>query len=281
MGQCCSDNSVEKQESNYQFKNQDKDNKQSSLLQAPSIEGQKEVQQAPDANNKHAPKPYSVNPNLPNLPAEAMKSDAMFPPYNPLPPRRQSFITYPNFPILDYNGGVYKGQFKNGKPHGFGIFVDGQKNGYQGWWENGLQRGHGRWVFTNGEIYDGMIEAPTSGSGDSKFGNGVRQGWGMYMDSKREVIYNGNWENNKRSGNGRLDMPNGLSDGNGNTISSFEGSFQNDQKEGEGIQYHKDGSNIKGTWKNGNLDGKIIWTSGDLSDIKQGTYSKGKLVKWN
>jgi len=105
--------------------------------------------------------------------------------------------------------------------------LDNNKNGYQGWWENGDKRGHGRHVFSNGEIYDGMIESGNS-RGDPKFSNGLRQGWGMHMTQSRDKIYNGNWENNQKQGHGRFDMPNGLSDGNGNTISSFEGEFNND-----------------------------------------------------
>ena len=182
---------------------------------------------------------------------------------------------------MEYNGGVYKGQFKNGKPHGFGIWMNSNKNGYQGWWENGVQRGHGRWVFSNGEIYDGMIEDAQGGSGDAKFANGIRQGWGLHMDGKRDMIYDGTWENNKKNGNGSFSMPNGIQDGNGNIVVKFEGKFQNDMQNGEGTQYHQDGSQIKGTWKNGNLDGQVTYTSSDLTEIKQGTYSNGNFVKWN
>lgn len=87
---------------------------------------------------------------------------------------------------MEYEGKLYKGQFKNGKPHGFGFLFDKQNNAYEGWWENGLPRGHGRWIFASGEIYDGYVENPISGAGNPKFSNGVREGPGRYMSEARD-----------------------------------------------------------------------------------------------
>ena len=279
MGACCSEQSQENEPNGFRGT---KSTKVGTNLNPVNSENKVQLK-PPGQDSPHAPVPYieSSYPNLPNLPSEALKSDSLFPLFKPLPPRRESFISYPNFSILNYQNGIYKGQFKKGKPHGFGISFDSKQNGYQGWWENGDKRGHGRYVFANGEIYDGMVEEPSSGNGNPKYSNGVRQGWGIHMDNKRDIIYSGGWENDKKHGKGRFDMPQGIPDSSNNIVIAFEGEFKNDLTNGEGQQFHKDGSQIKGTWKDGNLDGVATWTSQDLTDFKQGTWSNGKFLKWN
>jgi hypothetical protein len=89
------------------------------------------------------------------------------------------------------------------------------------------------------------------------------------MEPSRTSIYNGSWENDQKQGKGREDMLNGgQPDGYGNTVNYFEGKFQNGQRHGEGTQFHTDGSQLKGFWKNGKLDGLVTKTSSDLTDIK-------------
>lgn len=282
MGSCCTKESVPT-ETEVDAQNSFKAGKQNQ--NAGNINGSNTpVFQAPaDEKNPHAPKPYKPSNlvNLPNLGKQALESDAKFGFYTPTPPRRESFISYPDYPIMDYNGKLYKGQFKNGKPHGFGFLFDKENNAYEGWWENGLPRGHGRWIFSSGEIYDGYVESPETGNGNSTYFNGLREGPGRYMSQAKDSIYSGNWKNDKQHGKGQIEMLIDVKDtGLGQIISSFEGKFQNGLQHGQGVQRYKNGSQISGTWKNGKLDGVATWTSEDLADIKQCEWSNGEFKKW-
>jgi len=102
------------------------------------------------------------------------------------------------------NGDIYKGQWKNGKPHGKGIAkgsIDDKKSAaykkfihnvysvdsevqkgeynYDGEWVNGKMSGTGMYTYPNGDFYDGEWQ------------NNLANGTGMYMyvkGSKRSFI---------------------------------------------------------------------------------------------
>ena len=53
---------------------------------------------------------------------------------------------------------TYKGEFRNGLPHGKGIFEDFFMNiFYDGEWENGYWHGYGKYNNDNLEIYEGKF----------------------------------------------------------------------------------------------------------------------------
>ena len=50
---------------------------------------------------------------------------------------------------------VYKGEVKNGKPHGVGIMDNPRGDRYVGEWENGKRNGQGRDTWYSGDYYVG------------------------------------------------------------------------------------------------------------------------------
>lgn len=45
------------------------------------------------------------------------------------------------------NGDVYQGEWKDGKAHGYGVFVDLDGSMYEGQWKNDLQHGKGKEIW--------------------------------------------------------------------------------------------------------------------------------------
>ena len=82
------------------------------------------------------------------------------------------------------NHNIYKGEWKEGHADGFGILR--QPNGlrYEGYWKNDLQDGYGLCFYPNGDIYQG------------NFCQGVRQGHGILRQPGGEW-YEGAFENDQ------------------------------------------------------------------------------------
>lgn len=55
----------------------------------------------------------------------------------------------------DWEGDVYKGNFKDGKRHGYGIYSWSEGSKYEGNWSNGYQHGEGKYTFADGEETEG------------------------------------------------------------------------------------------------------------------------------
>jgi hypothetical protein len=91
MGQCCSEQHTDEGQSGFKDNSNFHQTKAGSSLVPPQYENHAPVSNIPPSSDSpHAPTPYNekVVQTLPQLPAEALKSDSMFPPFRPLPPRR-------------------------------------------------------------------------------------------------------------------------------------------------------------------------------------------------
>lgn len=55
----------------------------------------------------------------------------------------------------DWEGDVYKGNFKDGKRHGYGTYYWSEGSKYEGNWSNGNQHGEGKYTFADGEVTEG------------------------------------------------------------------------------------------------------------------------------
>ena len=89
---------------------------------------------------------------------------------------------------------VYQGYFSNDKFHGQGkILFHHEKLKYQGEFRQGEMSGKGIiiWLNEGGATYDGEVI------------NGLRNGFGVYTDNKRNK-YCGYWKNDKKDGQGML-----------------------------------------------------------------------------
>ena len=56
------------------------------------------------------------------------------------------------------NGAIYRGDFQDGKRHGYGVWVSSDKNEkYEGYYNNDLKEGKGRYIWKMGVVFDGIF----------------------------------------------------------------------------------------------------------------------------
>lgn len=86
--------------------------------------------------------------------------------------------------------GVYEGEIKDGKKHGYGVFrhVDGDR--YEGEWQNDKKHGNGIFYGVNGFRYEGEWK-------DDK-----PHGFGTEYDCYDDLVYHGEWKYGKWHGKG-------------------------------------------------------------------------------
>jgi hypothetical protein len=81
--------------------------------------------------------------------------------------------------IKHTNGDIYQGEWKNGMPHGQGVYVDTQGSVYKGQWANDLYDGQGIETWDEGNIkYEGQFKA------GKKTGKGRFEFDGNYYDGE-------------------------------------------------------------------------------------------------
>ena len=100
---------------------------------------------------------------------------------------------------------IYKGNWMNGKPHGFGTYTWILKN------ENGVCE-DARQLPT--EIMDKILNNQYTGD----FVNGIREGFGVFFYGSG-AVYSGQWKNNQKHGKGKYIFKSGK---------TFEGDFHDD-----------------------------------------------------
>ena len=102
--------------------------------------------------------------------------------------------------------------------------------------------------------------------------NGMREGKGIYIDSNKIVIYDGDWEKDMTHGQGKIlvdtdivyigQFVNGVKTGKGMICSLnednifYKGHFKEGEKDGYGEENFKDGSVYKGEYLKGKRNGK-------------------------
>jgi hypothetical protein len=62
---------------------------------------------------------------------------------------------YRNFRYRFSHGGIYEGQWFEGKMHGKGVFTFPNGNVYDGNWANNKMEGLGKFIYVNGDVYEG------------------------------------------------------------------------------------------------------------------------------
>lgn len=170
------------------------------------------------------------------------------------------------------NGSVwtYNGQMKNGRPDGYGKYIDEVGGYYEGNFKNGEYYGKGKYVLYNGDTYTG------------EFFNGKRHGEGVFLagGAKKEA-QSGRWENDSFLGVYIKDEKSNCSVINPNpkpneTI-TYSGGCKDGLAEGMGkLAWYLDGKlngRDEGKFIKGQLtQGKIWWENGD--------YYEGTLTNW-
>lgn len=119
--------------------------------------------------------------------------------------------------LCDMGIGVYEGEQKNGKPHGYGVMKYRNGGVYRGAWENGERHGWGQMegakmvISNSAETYSRSDFYEGDWMHNVEHGRGVRH----YYNGNE---YNGEWKHGKESGRGVLSYKNG---------NRFEGEFLN------------------------------------------------------
>ena len=165
--------------------------------------------------------------------------------------------------------GVYRGETKDGIPHGVGEFVCNDENDetvrIEGIWKDGVlisgTRHQGdKWVFT-GEFHENGNEK----EGNIKFRNGVefdgtfndegefKHGRMKNFGRDRTGYYEGNFFNGKRGGAGELFVKGTL----------YKGNWADDKLEGEGTMITmKPNIEASGIWHDNHLTGSVRYSNG-------------------
>jgi len=128
------------------------------------------------------------------------------------------------------DGTSYKGEWKDGKYHGEGIFSDSAGDDkYKGKWKNGKMHGQGVRIY-----YDGVQERKLKG----EFKDNSLHGLGS--EKTKNWKRSGNWKNGKLHGQGTF--KNLMGD-------KYEGRWKDGNMHGKGIQNYPDGSKYIGNFK--------------------------------
>lgn len=194
------------------------------------------------------------------------------------------------------SGSTYEGEFNNGKPHGKGKYSWPNGETYEGSFENGHIHGNGLKRFKDGSDYRGEFKmGKMSGRGQYSYSL-------FYLPAEQGELemeeYDGEWENDKREGNGKMikkwaggieiiykgqwkeNVFNGYGDyrrhtwafeenlfENGYTATHiictlrYNGNFLNGLKNGFGTIYYENGDLYEGNWLNDKRHGSgILYT---------------------
>ncbi len=151
-------------------------------------------------------------------------------------------------------GTVYKGQWENLKPNGYGVmhkiiigsedgnYYEGSENGdhYEGEFVDGKRCGIGKVIFGNGNQYEGQfVDDKLQGKGVCTFPNGQQ--------------YEGDFDQNIVTGKAHI------------TSSVYIGDIKDYQYHGKGIEILNNGGQYEGEFTNNcfDLTGTYIWPNGD------------------
>ncbi len=178
--------------------------------------------------------------------------------------------------IININGFIYEGEFKNGQSNGYGKYIALDVTTYKGTWLDDRQSGTGNEIYPDGSFYNGNFkEGKKNGFGKLVFkdknifeGNFVNneicgEGAFYWKDGR---IYIGSWFDNKMNGYGIFIWPD---------KKKYYGNYINNLKEGFGIFYWNDGYKFEGYWKEGKQNGYGF--IGGNNKNKYGYWNNGKL----
>ena len=207
-------------------------------------------------------------------------------------PFEEGYCTTTEINHGDSFSGSYKGNIKNGMPHGKGFYRHSDGTTYDGDWKDGVRDGKGVITYSFGDTYKGNIEnGMPHGKGVYRFSDGTTYD-GYWKDGVRDgkgvityscgATYKGNWKYDKQHGKGVYRFSNGTTydgywkagvrDGKGVLTyffgDTYDGNWKDGRKHGKGVQRYSDGTTCDGNWK----DGK---KHGDCKITKSGYFFEG------
>ena len=154
-------------------------------------------------------------------------------------------------------GNSYSGEWSNGVMHGKGVYswVDGTT--YEGDFDKNEMTGKGKYTWSDGSTYVGDVV------------RGVRHGTGTMQLSVIPVVYEGQWEDGKRNGQGVIYYDE-------NKSSKYAGGWSKGKRSGKGILIYETGNVYEGEWSNDqkNGQGKMVWNT--LNQVYEGSWKDDK-----
>lgn len=147
----------------------------------------------------------------------------------------------------------YKGDTKDGKQHGRGVYRFACGDIYEGDFVNGKQHGQGVYRFTNGNVYEG------------EYVENKMQGHGVYRAADG-CVYDGEWVDGKKHGHGVWIFSNG---------NSYRGEFAGNKIHGLGVYRFADGSFYEGEYVCGKRHGKGLFSYANGS-VYEGQFLNDK-----
>jgi len=208
-------------------------------------------------------------------------------------------------------GKTYRGEWKDNKQHGFGVFVQNRYNQYVGYvyegeWKDGEMTGYGIFRFDSGDVYKGCHNnqqfdgygvyffISNSGFFKGEFKQDIKDGFGTY-DSDN-MSQSGLYSNDIfMVGRGTIRYVTGtytgdlkcenksnkvLKHGNGTYIYAngdvYEGQFKNNKQYGKGKLTKFDGTVEEGVWSGNRLTGTITYPPGSGLQPETGFFDTGE-----
>lgn len=196
----------------------------------------------------------------------------------------------------------YVGGFSRGRRNGVGYQVLLNGEVYAGMFCNDAWNGYGSYFFTDGSVLegifkDGEIDCPlywgeqksstSSVSISSSTSSLCYDGLGIQFDLRSGSIYNGEWKNGEKNGQGFLFHLDGSHftgrfindriDGPGILVrdsSTFFGHFKNGQKDGSGVEFFIDCA-VEGMWKANAGEGLFRIFDASSGDVYETSYQHG------
>ena len=154
------------------------------------------------------------------------------------------------------DGTKYVGAWKGGKPHGQGTMTSPDGKKYVGVWEGGKPYGHGTMTSPDGTKYVGAWK------GGKRYGHGT-------MTSPDGTKYVGVWKDGKKYGQGTMTSPDGT---------KYVGAWKGGKRYGHGTMTSPDGTKYVGVWKdNETLRGTATLSNGLIISGEWGTINKGTI----
>ena len=183
------------------------------------------------------------------------------------------------------NGGIYVGEFKDGKRHGHGTHKYGAGGQYEGEFRDDKRNGQGAHNYPNGNRYVGEFKddkrhglgtwyhlADNQFKGDKFIGNykdDLPNGHGTYIRISGE-IHEGEYKDNKLNGQGILTFANG---------DKYVGEFKDGRRNGQGTLNYANGEKYVGEWKDAQRNGQGVEYASNSTVTKQGRWENGILVQ--
>jgi hypothetical protein len=160
----------------------------------------------------------------------------------------------------------FDGDFEHGKKHGRGAYVFANGNVYRGDFRDDRRNGRGVYTWQCGDTYDGeWMDGRMHGAGVTRYANGNVYD-GAFIEDRREghgtltcsdgLVYSGEWRRNNRHGRGKISFPSG---------DYYDGEWADDKKHGHGCDAMKNGSRFEGGYVH-NVRcgaGTMIFANGD------------------